>query len=392
MPRWVQRLLRSWVLWLAMLVPVILLASSTVGLPSRHERVTSLNPDSPGQQPSGGAQRFVLVSSMTSQAARSVTVAAGASVPVRLTGGRIPAVGVSALAVHVSVTASAQRGSAKSSGGTVLVAPWAPPAPRGTGGGRALAAGMASERGAAPAPSAHLVAYRAGAISDGFALVGVGAAGALLVSNQGALPVTVGLAVQGYLAVPGSAADGGAVVPLSTPHAVASDHQMGAGQTTWLMAAGLGVRAKDAVGLLVDVTVQAAGAGRLRSALVRGGLGVPLADYAPGGTMTDLAVVSSSGGRFGLLNDATGAAVVSATVVGYVARTAAAAGGSLVAVAPAPVRPAPIRVAAGGTVSVPVAGNGGVPQAGVMAAAIGITAAPAIGYTGLRSESLSVGG
>jgi len=364
------------------LVPVTLLVSGTVVQSSQHTPVTALNP---GNDP----QRFVLVSPV-SQAVPPVTVAGQASVPVRVTGrDGIPTAGVSALAVHVSVTTTAKPGSAASPDGTVLVAPFAPTAPQRVGG--ALSAGAVRAPGAPPTPSAHLVAYHPGATTDGFALVGVGAAGALLVSNQGHSPVTVHLDVEGYVTGQGSAVGGGAIVPLAEPQVVASGRQMGAGQTAWLTAVGHGVPAKDAVGLLVDVTVRASGVGELRSVLAGAPTGAPLADYTPGATVTDLAVVNASDGRFGLRNVAGSPAVVSATLVGYLARTPTAAGGGMVTVTPSPVTSTPVRVAAGGTVSVPVEGSGGVPQAGVMAAAIGITATPVTGHTGFTGRALSVG-
>jgi hypothetical protein len=120
--------------------------------------------------------------------------------PVRITGrGGIPAHGVSAVAVHVSVTAAAKHGAAKSPGGTVLVAPLAAPGSHGAVDGALGSTTGRTSQGAAP-QQAHLVAYDAGATTDGFALVGVGTAGELLVTNQGPAAVAVSLDVQGYAA------------------------------------------------------------------------------------------------------------------------------------------------------------------------------------------------
>jgi len=169
-------------------------------------------------------QRFSVMRSV-SQVASDMTVRAGASVPVMVAArGGIPAAGVSVVAVHVSVRVASGHRSGISPGGTVQIAPWAPTVP-----GRSE---KTSGRGAPGLPgtpqssAAHLVAYHGGGTTDGFALVGLGAGGALMVSNQGSTPVAVSMDVEGYATGSGSAARDGVVVPLTSPEVVTPKGEM----------------------------------------------------------------------------------------------------------------------------------------------------------------------
>jgi hypothetical protein len=332
-------------------------------------------------------QHFSVMRSVA-QVAADMVVGAGASLPVKVTARHgIPAAGVSVVAVHVSVRVPPRHRSGISPSGTVQIAPWAPTVPsraEKTSGGGALG------RPAAPqSPRAHLVAYHGGATTDGFALVGLGADGALMVSNQGSTPVAVSINVEGYATGAGSAARHGVVVPLISPEAVVLNGEMRPGQAFSLPIAGRGVPRTGVTGLLVDVTARASSGGQLRGAL--GGGSAPLVDYTPGAAVSDLALVRDNGGRISLLNDSAGSMTASVTVVGYLSSHPVTGGGTLVPTAPASVTAAPVHVAAGGTVSVPVAGRGGVPQAGAAGVALGVTATPAAGTAGSYRGGMSVG-
>ena len=333
-------------------------------------------------------QHFSVMRSVA-QVAADMTVGAGASVPVMVAArGGIPAAGVSVVAVHVSVRVASGHRSGISPGGTVQIAPWAPTVP-----GRSE---KTSGRGAPGLPgtpqssAAHLVAYHGGGTTDGFALVGLGAGGALMVSNQGSTPVAVSMDVEGYATGSGSAARDGVVVPLTSPEVAAPKGEMRPGQAVSLSIAGHGVPRTAVTGLLVDVTARASSGGQLRATLSGGG-SAPLADYTPGAAVSGLALVSDDRGRIGLLNDSAGPAKASVTVVGYLSSDPVTGGGTLVTTVPASVTAAPVRVAAGGTVSVPVTGRGGVPQAGATGVALGITVTPAAGTARPGRGDLSVG-
>jgi hypothetical protein len=211
-----------------------------------------------------------------------------------------------------------------------------------------------------------------------------------MVSNQGSTPVAVSIDVEGYATGSGSAARDGVVVPLTSPEVAAPKGEMRPGQAVSLSIAGHGVPRTAVTGLLVDVTVRASSGGQLRATLGSGG-SAPLADYMPGAAVSDLALVSDDRGRIGLLNDSAGPAKASVTVVGYLSSDPVTGGGTLVPTAPASVTAAPVRVAAGGTVSVPVTGRGGVPQAGATGVALGITVTPATGTAPPGRGDLSVG-
>ncbi len=352
---WLHRHAR--VRWLAALLPLTLLTSLVAGVAARPAHAAS--------GPPPGAVRPFTVLASPEPVTSGVTVAAGGSANLRVAGvDGVPASGLTSVAVRVSVTASPGRGSSNVPNGTVAISPWAPP--------ESPAAGRpAATPAAAPA---QFVAYRGTGTASGFALVGAGD-GALKVTNVGKAPVTVGVEVEGY------AGSGGAVVPLATPLTLSAGATISAGQRESLAVAG--VPASNVAGLLVELTASAPAAGQLTGA----GSGA-LLDYAPGGSVSGLAVLGESGGRVTLANDSAAAARVSAVIVGYLSDGPAAGGGPLTAVTPAPVTSSPVLVAAGGSVSVPVAGRGGIPAAGVAGAALGISATAA--GPG-RSGTVSVG-
>ena len=344
---WITR--RVPIRWLVVLLPLTLVASVVAGVPARPALAAS--------PPGSAAVRPFTVLASPVPVASGVTVAAGSSAIVPVAGvDGIPPSGVSAVAVRVTVAERTGRGVRKVPNGTVALAPWAPPASPDAGGRN-----MAVRSAATPAgPPAQLVAYRETGTADGFGLVGV-EDGALKVVNTGKAPVTVGVVVEGY------AGSGGAVVPLATPRTLSAGATVRAGQRESLAVAG--VPAHGVAGLLVELTASAPAAGQLRGA----GSGA-LLDYAAGSSVSALALMSESGGRITLGNDSASAARVSAVVVGYLSGAQAAGGGPLTAVTPAPVTSSPLRVAAHGSVSVPVAGRGGIPAAGVAGAAVGISA------------------
>src|SRR6185437_7110782 len=231
---------------------------------------------------------------------------------------------------------------------------------------------------------------------DGFALVSLGPAGALRVSNSGRGPVVVSVDVEGYATGSASAAGAagpGVMVPLASPQAAkpaGPDGALRPGQETWLRVAGGGVPEAGVSGLLVHVTARASRGGLLRAARAGGG-SAPVADYQPGGTVSDFALVADEGGRIGLLNDSAGPATASVQVLGYLASHPVAGGGRLVTTAPAAVTAAPVRVPAGRTVSVPVAGRGGVPPAGATGVGLSMTVTRPAGAPGFESGDLAVG-
>jgi hypothetical protein len=323
-------------------------------------------------------QRFSVI--RPAQVLSAATIGAGAEVPVRVTArDGLPAAGVSAVAVHISVRASARPRPGLTPHGTLEVAPWTPASP--------AAGGMEPGRARAPAASSpHLLAYQGGSTADGFALVGVGPGGVLSLSNQGNAPVSVSVDVQGFATGPGSAAGHGVVVPLAAPAAVATQAALRPGQAVSWPVTGHGVPGGGVAGLLVDLTVLAPGAGKLSEAG-----SAALVDYTPGATVSGLALVRDDAGKIGLRNDSAGAAAVSATVVGYLSSRPVADGGNLVTAAPAPLTTAPVRVPPGGLVSVPVAGLGAVPPAGAVGVAVGITATAASGARVAGDVSVGVG-
>jgi hypothetical protein len=352
--------------WLAAWLPVGVLASGLLPLGAA---VAASQPASAARY----GPAFFTVLRSPSEVASGIEVAANASVPLRLTGrDGIPAAGVSAVAVHISVTAAPGRHRlAALAHGSVSVAPWVPAAgagEMGTPGGPGRPAGpgraAAQMRGLA-----RLAEYHGTGTASGFGIVGVGVQGAVLISNEGTSPVAVRVDVQGYAggARPGTGA--GVVTPLQVPRVAVSGRDLGPGQSLRVTPAGL--PARGAAGLLVRVTARAPGAGELRSAP-----GSALVSYSPGATVSSLALVSSGRGSFQLVNDSAGPALVAVDVVGYVAARPGAGGGRLVTAFPAPITPAPVRVPAGGAASVPVAGQAGLPSAGVAGVAAGITVVP----------------
>ncbi|HUN36584.1 MAG TPA: fibronectin type III domain-containing protein, partial [Trebonia sp.] len=350
--------------WIAALVPVLLILAGCTGQPIGH------GPGTPATPRSAAAAAPFSVLNTTATVASAMTVAAGASVPVRVTGrDGIPASGVSMVAVHVAVREPARPGVHSEPSGTVSITPWTSPAPpRST---RTATLDAAAPHSAAPATAApaSLVAYHGAATTDGFALVGVGQLGALRVSNLGKGPASVTVDVQGFAV--GSPAAGTTVVPLTAPDTVATGHEIGSGQRLSLPVRIPGLPASGVTGLLVNIAARASGGGQLRddqSALL---------DYTPGATVSDLALLTDEGGRISLQNDSSRSVQLTATVTGYLSgRSAAAAGGRLVAVAPAALTAPSSPIAAGQTVSVPAAGLGGVPPAGADGVALGITATP----------------
>jgi len=354
---------RGRIRWLVVLLPLTLVASVVAGVPVRPALAAS--------RPGAAAVGPFTVLASPVPVASGVTIVAGGSATVLVAGvDGIPAFGVTSVAVRVTVTARPGRGPGAVPNGTVAISPWAPPESSGAGGPAAALRSAAAR----PGPLAKLVAYRGTGTASGFALVGAGD-GALKVTNFGTAPATVGVEVEGY------AGSGGAVVPLATPRALSSGATVGAGQRESLAVAG--VPARDVAGLLVELTASAPAAGQLRGA----GSGA-LLGYTAGSSVSGLALMGESGGRITLGNESARAARVSAVVVGYLSGAQAAGGGPLTTVTPAPVSSSPLRVAAHGTVSVPVTGRGGIPAAGVAGAAVGISAT----LTGSGSSSLvSVG-
>jgi hypothetical protein len=273
----------------------------------------------------------------------------------------LPSSGVTAVAIRVTVRERTQSGAGNVPGGTVAIAPWAPPAGPGTSRVPATASTTAAAQPASAA-AADLVAYSGSATTDGFALVGLDDASALKIVNQGGVPVSVSVHVEGY------AGRGAAVVPLARPRTLAADAAVHAGQEESLPVTG--VPSPNVAGLVVELTASSPASGQLT------GTGA-LLDYAAGHSVSSLAVMSESAGRIALRNDSADPVRVSAALVGYLSDAPAAGGGKLTTVSPAAVTSSPVRVAAHGTVSVPVAGHAGVPQAGAVGATLGITARPA---------------
>lgn len=341
---WAKRHAR--VRWLTALLPLTLVAAVVVAIPVR--------PALAADRTQAAAVKPFMVLASPVTVASGVVVAAGASANIPVDS--IPPTGVTAVAVHVTVTERSERGVKKVPSGTLAIAPWTSPALSGTGEGS-----TATRSAATPAVSpAQLVAYRETGTASGFGVIGV-ASDTLRVTNNGKAPVTVGVQVEGY------AGSGGAVVPLATPRTLSPGTAIGAWQRESLAVTGVPVR--NVAGLLVELTASASAAGQLRGA----GSGA-LLDYATGSTISGLALMSESRGRITLGNESAHAAGVSAVIVGYLSDTRAADGGPLTTVTPALITSSPLTVAAHGTISVPLAGRGGIPAAGVAGAAVGISA------------------
>ncbi|HUN31523.1 MAG TPA: fibronectin type III domain-containing protein, partial [Trebonia sp.] len=334
------------------------------GIPSRPALANS--------RPAATSVRPFTVLPYPATVASGLTVAAGATsvVPVAAHD-TIPPVGVTAVAVRVTVAELPGHKAKDGQNGAVALVPWTPPAST-----SAVRSSTPLRSAPTPArPPGPLVSYGPTGTTSGFGLVGV-TNGALKVVNLGQAPVTVSVDVEGY------AGRGGAVVPLSTPVTLSAGATMGAGQRESLPVAG--VPAHGLAGLLVQLTANGMAAGQLRDS----GSGGALLDYAAGSSTSGLALMSESAGRIALSNASSRPAQVSAVVVGYLSNDKAAGRGPLTTVTPAPVTSSPLRVPANGTVSVPVAGQAGIPAAGVAGAAISVSAA----LTGSgHSTAISVG-
>jgi hypothetical protein len=178
-------------------------------------------------------------------------------------------------------------------------------------------------------------------------------------------------------------------VPVTPKRILDTQHGIGArkariarGGTVNLTVTGMaGVPAKGVAAVAVELTaVNPAAAGSL-VAYPYGTArpGVTDLSFAAHQTVTNLAVVPVRSGKIGIYNASTGPVDVTADIVGYYAP--GSTGYALTAVSPARILDTrngtgarKARVAGGGTVTLQVAGQGGVPASGVAAVALDVTA------------------
>jgi hypothetical protein len=282
----------------------------------------------------------------------SVPVGAGETVTVPVAGhGGVPASGAGAVAVAVATMA----GSGGSGSGSVTVYP--------AGGSQPDAPSLSWPGGEATT----------GQAASGLAVSGLGDAGSVAVHNSSGHQVTVSLDADGYW-LAGTPAAAGAFGPL-TGGRVARVAVAG-GQTVSVPVAGHGGVPTSGAGTVAltagvssafgagSVTVYPDGASRPDE---------PDLSWAAGGTTASGLVVSalSSHGTVAVHNSSFLPVTVTLDATGYWLSGAPAAAGTFGPAGGG--RVARVRVGAGQTVRVPVAGQAGVPAAGAGAAALAVT-------------------